>query len=138
MSKWLCLLLSLPLLAASPEQEVRRVLDDQVAAWNRGDIRAFMDGYEDSDSITFVGADVTKGRAQVLANYLKKYPTKEKMGALEFSGLEIAPFGDGYASVLGRWHLGRAASAGGDAGGFFTLLLRRTATGWKIFLDHTS
>ena len=138
MNRFLCLLAVLPLLAASPEQQIRKVLDDQVAAWNRGDIPAFMEGYDKSESTTFVSTTVTKGHAQVLAGYLKRYPTPEKMGTLRFSDLEIHALGSDYASVLGRFHLERSKEGGGEAAGIFTLLFHRTAHGWKVILDHTS
>ena len=132
------LFVSLRLLTAAAEDDIRRVLDDQVVAWNRGNVRAFMSGYDNSPETTFVGTTITKGHAEVLANYLKRYPTKEKMGTLEFSDLEIHALDAGYASVIGRWHLTRTKEAGGDVGGIFTLLFRKTAQGWKIILDHTS
>ena len=138
MHKVLVLLLALPLLAASPESEIRRVLDDQVAAWNRGDIPGFMDGYDKSESTTFVSTTITKGHAAVLANYRKRYPTTEKMGTLRFSDLEIRPLGPDYAAVIGRFHLDRSAGAGGEASGIFTLLFHKTGHGWKVILDHTS
>ncbi len=138
MKKLLCLLAALPLLAASPEQDIRKVLDDQVAAWNRGDIPAFMDGYDKSTSTTFVGTAITKGHAQVLANYKKRYPTRAKMGTLRFSDLETRMLGTDYASVIGRFHLDRGADAGGEAAGIFTLLFHKTSDGWKVILDHTS
>jgi len=138
MSRLICVLVALPLLAAAPEQQIRQVLDDQVAAWNRGDIPAFMDGYDKSESTTFISATVTKGHAQVLANYLKRYPTREKMGVLKFTNLEIKLLGADYASVIGRFHLDRSAEAGGEASGIFTLVFHRTAQGWKVILDHTS
>jgi uncharacterized protein (TIGR02246 family) len=138
MIRLLALALAFPLLAASPEQSIRQVLDDQAAAWNRGDLPGFMEGYDKSESTTFVGATITKGHAQVLANYLKRYPTRDNMGTLKFSGLEIRPLGPDYASVIGRFHLDRPAQAGGEASGIFTLLFHRTSQGWKIILDHTS
>ena len=138
MSRLICVLVALPLLAAAPEQQIRQVLDDQVAAWNRGDIPAFMDGYDKSESTTFISATVTKGHAQVLANYLKRYPTPEKMGVLKFTDLEIKLLGADYASVIGRFHLDRSTEAGGEASGIFTLVFHRTAQGWKVILDHTS
>ena len=138
MHKVLVLLLAFPLFAASPEPDIRRVLDDQVAAWNRGDIPSFMDGYDKSESTTFVSSAITKGHAAVLANYRKRYPTPEKMGKLRFSDLEIRPLGADYASVIGRFHLDRSAEAGGEASGIFTLLFHKTAHGWKVILDHTS
>jgi ketosteroid isomerase-like protein len=139
MGKTLAVLLAwFGLLAAAPEDDIRRVLDAQVAAWNRGDVREFMDGYDNSPSTTFVGATITKGHAQVLANYLKRYPSRDKMGTLQFSGHEIRPLDGDYASVVGHWHLTRAKEAGGDTGGIFTLLFHKTAQGWKVILDHTS
>jgi ketosteroid isomerase-like protein len=74
----------------------------------------------------------------VLDGYHRRYPTKEKMGQLTFSGIEVKPLGVDYASVVGRWHLTRPAGEGGDIGGIFTLLFRKTPGGWKIILDHTS
>ncbi|MDQ6706622.1 MAG: nuclear transport factor 2 family protein [Acidobacteriota bacterium] len=124
--------------AQSPDGAIRRVLRDQVAAWNRGDAAAFMLGYDNSPRTTFVGKEVTRGYAQVLARYRERYPTKDNMGTLAFSDLEISPLGDGYASVLGRYHLSRSAAAGGEGQGIFTLLFKRTTAGWKIILDHTS
>lgn len=117
---------------------VTAVLEKQQAAWNTGDVRGFMDGYLDSDSTTFVGTRVARGREGILRNYLERYTTREKMGTLAFSPLEATPLCAGYASVVGHWNLKRSAAAGGDAGGWFTLLFRRTAHGWKIILDHTS
>jgi ketosteroid isomerase-like protein len=138
MKKFICLLAALPLLAAAPEQEIRDVLNAQVGAWNRGDIPTFMEGYDNSEATTFVGTEITKGHAQVLARYLKRYPTREKMGTLRFSDIETRMLGAEYASVIGRFHLDRAADAGGEASGIFTLLFHKTGQGWKVILDHTS
>jgi uncharacterized protein (TIGR02246 family) len=137
MARFLWLLLAVPLFAASPEAEIRKVLDDQTAAWNRGDVRGFMEGYDKSESTTFVGTSVTKGFAQVLANYEKNYPTREKMGTLKFSEVEIRHLSPDYASVIGRFHLDRTTAAGGDTGGIFTLLFHKLPVGWRIILDHT-
>jgi ketosteroid isomerase-like protein len=131
-------ILSLSAQITSVEAAIGAVLDAQQGAWNRGDVEAFMSGYEASDATTFVGATITRGYRQVLENYHRRYPTKEKMGRLMFSELEVKPLGKEYASVIGKWHLDRATEAGGDAGGIFTLLFRKTANGWKIILDHTS
>lgn len=124
--------------AAAPEEEVRQVLVRQQRDWNRGDVRAFMEGYEKSSETAFIGATVTKGWEKVLARYLEKYPTPEKMGELTFSGIEVKMLGPDYASAIGRFRLKRTKEAGGDATGLFTLLFRKTPAGWKVFLDHTA
>ena len=115
---------------------VRAVLDAQAAAWNRGDIEGYMDGYERAETTTFVSGDaVTRGWQTVLERYRKSYDTREKMGTLAFSELEIKPLSPFYAQALGRWQLTRANDS---PAGRFTLLLRRTEKGWRVVHDHTS
>lgn len=117
-------------------REVRAVLEAQVAAWNRGDIEGFMSGYAQSPDTVFVsGNTVTRGWQTVLDRYKKGYDSREKMGTLTFSELEITPLGKDAAVVLGRWQLKRAQDT---PGGRFTLIFRRTRSGWRIIHDHTS
>ena len=115
---------------------VRAVLDAQRDAWNRGDVAGYMDGYARSADTVFVSGDnVTRGWQTVLERYQKNYNSREKMGTLTFSDLEITPIGNDTAIVLGRWQLQRAND---EPHGRFTLILRRTKQGWKIVHDHTS
>jgi uncharacterized protein (TIGR02246 family) len=121
-----------------PEPAIRKVLADQVAAWNRGDIDGFMEGYENSLATTFIGKTVRHGWQQVLENYRTSYGTRAKMGTLDFSELAVRMLGTEYASVTGKFHLARGAEGGGEASGIFSLVFRKTPGGWKIILDHTS
>jgi ketosteroid isomerase-like protein len=115
---------------------VTAVLNAQSAAWNRGDIEGYMAGYLRSEDTVFVSGDnVTRGWQTVLDRYRKNYDSREKMGSLTFSDLEITPLGDDTVIVLGRWHLQRAKD---EPHGRFTLILRRTKQSWKIIHDHTS
>ncbi len=119
--------------------EVRDMLMNSEAAWNRGDLQAFAADYEDAPTTTFVGRDVVRGGADaILARYQKAYPTEESRGALTFSELIIRPLGADYALATGKYSLKRTAAGGGDASGRFTLVLRKTAKGWKIIHDHSS
>jgi ketosteroid isomerase-like protein len=118
------------------EQAIRAVLEAQAAAWNRGDIEGYMDGYDRSPKTEFVGGDsITRGWQQVLDQYKKRYDSREKMGSLTFSDLEITVLSDDAALVLGRWRLKRAND---EPHGTFTLLFRQTKAGWRIVHDHTS
>jgi len=115
---------------------IRAVLDAQVAAWNRGDIEGFMDGYWRSPETVFVSGDtVTHGWQTVLDRYKKGYSTREKMGTLVFSDLEIKLISKDAAIATGRWQLTRA---GDTPHGRFTLIFRKTSQGWRIVHDHTS
>jgi uncharacterized protein (TIGR02246 family) len=115
---------------------IRAVLDAQAAAWNRGDIDAYMDGYDRSPDTVFVSGDrVTRGWQTVLERYKKTYDTREKMGTLTFSDVEVTMLSKDAALVLGRWHLKRSKD---EPHGRFTLLFRKTNAGWRIVHDHTS
>jgi ketosteroid isomerase-like protein len=115
---------------------IRVVLDQQQAAWNRGDVNAFMQGYWKSSDLTFAGSSgITRGWEPVLARYRKSYPDTAAMGHLDFSEIEVRPLGNNAALVLGRWHLQRAND---QPGGVFTLVFQRFPEGWRIVHDHTS
>lgn len=121
---------------SDPDATIRAVLEAQAAAWNRGDIEGYMDGYDRSPNTEFVGGDsITRGWQQVLDRYKKKYDTREKMGTLTFSDLKIQVLSRDAAFVLGRWHLKRAND---EPRGTFTLLFRKTKAGWRIVHDHSS
>jgi uncharacterized protein (TIGR02246 family) len=116
--------------------EIRAVLSAQQAAWNRGDIDGFMNGYARAETTVFVSGDeVTRGWETVRDRYLKKYSDRAKMGTLTFSDLEIEPLGPDSAIALGRWELKRASD---NPHGRFTLIFRRRPDGWRIVHDHTS
>lgn len=117
---------------------VRQILQDQQSAWNRGDIDAFMRTYNNSPDTTFIGTTIQRGYSAVLARYKKTYATRAAMGTLAFSDLYIQILSPNYAVATGKFHLTRAAKAGGDASGFFTLILQHQPQGWKIILDHTT
>jgi ketosteroid isomerase-like protein len=115
---------------------IRAVLDAQSEAWNRGDIEGYMAGYRRSDETVFISGDsLTRGWQTVLDRYKKKYDSREKMGRLTFSEVEITPIGSDAAVVIGRWHLQRAKD---EPQGRFSLIFKKTKQGWRIVLDHTS
>lgn len=114
---------------------IRKMMEDQAAAWNRGDIEGFMQGYWKSEKLTFVSTRVTRGWQQTLDNYRRSYDTREKMGTLTFSDLEISILSKDAAVVLGSWSLKRANDA---PGGKFTLIFRKFKEGWRVVHDHTS
>lgn len=118
------------------KNEIRKVMDAQAAAWNRGSVEGFMEGYWKSENLVFVSGDnVRRGWQGVTDNYKKSYNTREKMGTLTFSDLEITVVSKDSAVVLGRW---KVAHEPKDSQGRFTLIFRKFKDGWKIVHDHTS
>ena len=121
---------------AADEAAIRVLLKKQAADWNRGDVRAFMQGYWNSPHTEFVGSDgILRGWQTVMARYRKTYPDRTAMGRLTFSELEVSLLGPEAALVVGHWHLKRANDA---PEGVFTLVFKKFPEGWRIVNDHTS
>ena len=116
---------------------ITAVLDAQIEAWNRGDLRGYMDGYARSPNLVFTsGGNVRRGWQDAFDHYQVRYATDSKaMGKLAFAIESIDPVGADGAVVLGRWDLTGTAHGGR---GVFTLVLERRADGWRIIHDHTS
>ncbi len=139
--RWVCGILLLVLGQAyaqgrPDEKVIQTVLDDQVAAWNRGDVEAYMKGYWNSDSTLFVsGGSLTRGYREVLSRYKKNYNTPQKMGKLEFRELTVRLLSASAAVADGIWELKRKSD---KPWGRFTLIFEKKNEGWLITQDHTS
>lgn len=122
--------------SAGPQAAIRAVLDGQVAAWNRGDVDAFMQTYWKSDATTFVSSGgIVRGWQAVLDRYRRTYPDRQAMGTVAFSDLEITILSPDSALVVGHYQLQREHD---KPGGVFTLVFRKFPEGWRIISDHTS
>src|SRR6186997_757626 len=118
------------------ETEVRNVLAKQNAAWNRGDVDAFMVGYWENDSLMFIGkSGITYGYKNTLANYKKNYPDTATMGKLTFTLISVKRLSEKYFRVVGKYYLTRSI---GNASGHFTLLFEKIKGEWVIIEDHSS
>lgn len=124
--------------ANDPAPAITRMLQQQAADWNRGDLDAFATGYKNAPDILFLGSTVRRGYAGMLQGYRQHYPTHVKMGQLNFSQLEVQPLDARFATATGHYHLERTAAGGGNADGYFLLVLEKTADGWKIVRDDTT
>ncbi len=78
--------------------DIRNVMNEQTAAWNRGDIEGFMQGYWNSPKLAFLsGANVTKGWQPTLDRYKKNYDSR--------AGLE-----EGLQKTIDWWKQSRFAN----------------------------
>lgn len=118
------------------ESAIKKTLNEQLAAWNAGDVNRFMATYWQSDSLMFIGKKgVTYGWQNTLENYKKNYPDTAAMGKLDFTIIETKRLSVLYFFVVGKWHLTRSI---GDVGGHFTLLFKKVKNKWMIVADHSS
>jgi ketosteroid isomerase-like protein len=131
------LLFSLVVFAQSGDElTIHKVLDDQVKAWNIGDIEGFMQGYWKNDSLMFIGKNgINWGWQKTLENYKKGYPDTTAMGKLSFDIVVIKKLSPEYYYVVGKWMLKRSI---GDLSGHYNLLFRKINGSWLIIADHSS
>lgn len=120
-------------------------LSDQLKAsaamWNKGDLEGFLGDYLQSDQLTFTsGGRILTGYEALRERYEKSYGgSRENMGQLSFSDIEVWRLAEGRALVLGRWKIDRnEAGQTSTEDGVFSLVMVQMGTEWKIFHDHTS
>jgi len=116
---------------------VTAVLEQQVAAWNRGDLAGYMAGYAKTDALVFTsGGKVRTGWQATFDTYQAKYGVAPStMGTLAFAITQVDAIGADGAVVLGTWTLTDSDHPGT---GVFSVVLERRPEGWRIIHDHTS
>ena len=118
-----------------PKDVIKNVLTAQAAAWNDGDLDAFMRGYWNSPDLRFVsGTTVSKGWSQTLKRYRDRYGEGAALGRLSFDGLDVEMVTGDVAVVVGRFALARGE---GVETGSFTLVMKRFDGLWRIVHDHS-
>ena len=117
----------------SAPAELTAILDEQVKAWNAGDLEKFCAFYAEDAVFTSPSGTVV-GRAEVLARYRKKYKTAADRGTLTLEPQHFTRVGaDGWA-LVGRWKLKLEKKK--PASGTTALVFRRRADGqWEIAQD---
>ena len=72
------------------QNEIMKEFRASEQGWNNGDIDTYMNVYHKADSLRFVGIKrANYGWQTVRNNYKAKYNTKEKMGHLTFSEIDV-------------------------------------------------
>lgn len=113
------------------------MLERSAAAWNRGDLDAFMADYAADSLTSFVaGGRVHYGFAWIRDNYAPAFEPGARRDSLRFQDVAARPLGARHAVATARFVLFRADSV--TASGPFTLVLERRGAEWKILHDHTS
>ena len=113
--------------------DILSVMKMQEKAWSNNDLEGFMQGYWKNDSLKFYGSNgLTFGWNKTLANYKKRYPTKDHSGTLSFTIDDISKIENESYFVMGQYHLKRNI---GDANGVFMIIFKKIDGKWKIVAD---
>lgn len=123
--------------SARAAREIIAMMQRSAAAWNRGDLDAFVADYEDSPRTTFIGRHgVVRGRAAIRAVYAPRFAPGGVRDSLAFEHTEVDLLAPGVANVISWYRLTRGGST--TAYGPTSLVLRRSDGRWRIIHDHSS
>ena len=118
-------------------QEIERLMNSQAEAWNRGDLEGFVRPYDDTGRLIFIGSSGPVRSPQALKeSYEKRYGEgKNEFGKLSFSETHVDLLDQNVARAYGRWAVQQKEKS---LSGWFSLILYKTAQGWRIIHDHSS
>ncbi len=133
------LVISLPAAAATEEAEKEAILGliaRMEAAWNRGDFRAYMEGFANPDVVFVSRGEFQKDWQGTLDHYTRDYgATEETRGRLRFFDIRIEMLGPDTAQLISRYQLDRPKN---PQDGINTRLMRKRDGEWVIALNHVS
>jgi uncharacterized protein (TIGR02246 family) len=120
----------------APEAEIRSVIADMEAAWNRGDFEGYMRGFLNPGVVFVSRGRFQQGWQGTLDHYVRDYGgAPEKRGTLHFYDIKVEMLSDDAAQLISRYHLDRAES---PQYGINTRLMRKVEGRWVIALNHVS
>lgn len=115
------------------EDIVRGVLSANAAAWNEGNLAAFLNGYDQSGVVRLVnGADIVTGINGVRKHYQALVDGAGAMGRLTFSDLDVAMTAPEVATVNGRY---AHESGPAKTTGAMTMVMKQIDGRWRIVQD---
>jgi uncharacterized protein (TIGR02246 family) len=127
--------------AVAPGEEADKAAILQVtsrmeAAWNRGDLRGYMDGFANPDVIFISRGEYQKDWQGTLDHYVRDYGASDATrGQLRFYDIRIEMLGPDAAQLNSRFHLERPKNA---LDGISTRIFRKRDGKWVIALNHVS
>jgi ketosteroid isomerase-like protein len=124
--------------ANSIHASIERSLNESAAAWTAGDLKKFMQLYENSPTTRYINPEgVTMGYAAIQSSYAARFNKGgASMDPLTLELIDVKEVGPEYAFVVGRYHL--QPKHGPAVSGVTTLLFHKVAEQWLIAVDHTS
>lgn len=116
---------------------VDHLLTQSEEAWNGGDLASFIGWYKRGPETTFLGSTgLTHGWEAIRDRYAGRFAPGADRDSLRFVDLETRPLAPNLGLATARYVLFQGDSV--TATGVFTLVVERTAEGWRIIHDQSS
>lgn len=124
---------------ASPKSDrtaILAVIARMEAAWNRGDFRGYMWGFQNPDVVFVSGGKFRDGWQGSLDQYVRDYGgSPGRRGRLRFYDMKVELLAPDAAMLIGRYRLERT---GRVTEGINTRLFRKRKGQWRISMNHVS
>lgn len=124
--------------ATRQQLDVVKVILAQQAAWNNGDLDAYLSHYKDAPDTQAVLANLVRGMDAIRGAFKQNFPNKDSMGTIEDTDIEVKALGDNYALATGKYHLNRQKKSGGAVEGSFMEIFEKTTNGWQIIFSQST
>ena len=126
------------LFTASPQQLAGvKVMLAQQAAWNAGDLPAYLSRFKDAPDTEVRLGGLAVGMENIRSAYRINFPNHEAMGAIEYTDIRARALGADHTVVTASYHLQRTKKGGGDAEGTFTEIVEKTPAGWQVIFAES-
>lgn len=115
---------------------ILHVISRMEAAWNGGDFRGYMAGFENPDVIFVSGGKFQDGWQGTLDHYIRDYGgSPERRGKLHFYNMKVDLLAPDAAMLIGQYRLDRPGLV---TEGVNTRLFRKIDGKWLIAVNHVS
>ena len=119
------------------EREIVDMMTRSAAAWNRGDLDAFVSDYRPGVRTTYIGRSaVIRGPDPIRAVYAPRFAPGAVRDSLSFEDTEVDLLAPGVANVISWYVLSRGDSV--VRRGPTSLVMLREGGRWRIVHDHSS
>lgn len=116
---------------------VDSLLTESEESWNGGDLDGFLYWYKRGAETSFMGSSgLIHGWETIRSRYAPRFEPGAARDSLRFEDLRTRPLAPWLGLATARYVLFQGDSI--TSQGIFTLVLERTAEGWRIVHDHSS
>lgn len=123
--------------SGDPDTEVKAALDEQVQAWNRGDLEKAMTYYWNDPSMVWISkAGVQKGYQFVLDDFRKEFADRSKMGQYTYEPLYIETLSPDKVYYVFKWKI--ELNGKRLMGGVSSQVWKKIRNRWYVTAEHAS
>ena len=118
-------------------QEVKRALEGQISAWNKGDLETAMTFYWNSPEMLWISKGGTeKGYKEVYDMFLQDFKDRSQMGVYSYEPLHIEQVSKEAVYFVFRWKI--ELDGKGLMGGVSSQLWKKLDGRWVVTSEHAS